>query len=476
MFDIVKGSNVVEYDDTLYSRLSEYSINGKYPFHMPGHKRNSGAAPEINPYMIDITEIDGFDDLHHAKGCIAYAQNRAAEIYNSKRTYFLINGCTGGILAAVSACAAVGNGNKIILARNSHKSVYNAVLINRLVPLYVWQDDEGAISADDIDDVLKKNDDVSCVFITSPTYEGVVSDIKRIADTVHSYGKILIVDEAHGAHMRFADIFPESALEGGADIVIHGIHKTLPSLTQTALLHVNRDIADIEMLEKYLSVYQSSSPSYVLMGAIDYCMAYIERNAEKDFLVYEKNLKYIYDELKGLRNIYILPYSSKRDASKIVVCTERAGIDGKECYRLLRERYNIQPEMSDMWHVILMTSVCDSEKACKRLVDALKGIDEICSGKEGYAAGKISFGRCEMALTPYQALTADAEETDIALSAGKISAETVYVYPPGVPIVAAGEIITPEIIRILRKYPEMGYELYGIADNEGKKIRVCKVV
>lgn len=458
------------YNDTLFERLKEHDRNGIKPFHMPGHKRNKEKMPDINPYTIDITEIDGFDDLHHPTGCIAYAEKRAAELYNSQKTYFLINGCTGGILAAISACAV--KGEKILLARNSHKSAYNAVLINRLEPLYVWPDKKGTVTDSDIDDMLKGNDDISCVFITSPTYEGTVSDIRRIADVVHSYGKPLIVDEAHGAHMKFSEIFPESALDCGADIVIHGIHKTIPSLTQTALLHVNGDIADVKMIEKYLAVYQSSSPSYVLMGAIDYSMSYIEQDGEKDFALYEENLRDIYNKLESLRNLYVLPYRKMRDASKIVVCTERSGISGKECYRLLREKYNIQPEMSAPEYVILMTGVWDNREAYDRLVYALKDIDRSCG--KGVKENIPKADRCERVITPYQALVSETEDIELSLAAGKVSAEMIYVYPPGIPFVAAGERISESMIRLMQLYPEYGYELYGMADEQGKKIRVCK--
>ena len=458
------------YNDTLFERLKEHDRNGIKPFHMPGHKRNKEKMPDINPYTIDITEIDGFDDLHHPTGCIAYAEKRAAELYNSQKTYFLINGCTGGILAAISACAV--KGGKILLARNSHKSAYNAVLINRLEPLYVWPDKKGTVTDRDIDDMLKENDDISCVFITSPTYEGAVSDIRRIADVVHSYGKPLIVDEAHGAHMKFSEIFPESALDCGADIVIHGIHKTIPSLTQTALLHVNGDIADVKMIEKYLAVYQSSSPSYVLMGAIDYSMSYIEQDGEKDFALYEENLRDIYNKLESLRNLYVLPYRKMRDASKIVVCTERSGISGKECYRLLREKYNIQPEMSAPEYVILMTGVWDNREAYDRLVYALKDIDRSCG--KGVKENIPKADRCERVITPYQALVSETEDIELSLAAGKVSAEMIYVYPPGIPFVAAGERISESMIRLMQLYPEYGYELYGMADEQGKKIRVCK--
>lgn len=465
----------MEYKDTLFGKLIQNSRSGMKPFHMPGHKRNEKRMPDINPYRIDITEIDGFDDLHHPHGCIAEAEQRAAALYNTKKTYFLINGCTGGILAAVSACA--GTGDKILIARNSHKSVYNAVLINRLKPFYVWQDESGVVKAEDVDAVLRRNNDISCVFITSPTYEGAVSDIKKIADTVHLYGKILIVDEAHGAHMIFSDMFPESALDSGADIVIHGIHKTLPSLTQTALLHVNSNIVDVERLERYLGIYQSSSPSYVLMGSIDYSMEYLQKNAKKDFLSYEENLKYVYDELKSLNNIYLLSYGKARDASKIVVCTENTGMSGKECYRLLREKYNIQPEMSAPYYVVLMTSVWDEREVFEELVKALKEIDTAC---DGYPlknnTGLPDIVRCEYVMTPYQAAVTDTEEVNLSEAAGKVSAEMIYVYPPGVPFAAAGERLSEDTVRLMKAYHEFGYELYGMHDNDGKKIRVCKVV
>ncbi len=462
----------MKYNDTLFEKLKEHDKSGMEPFHMPGHKRNKEKAPDIDPYAIDITEIDGFDDLHHPTGCIAYAQKRAAEIYGSKKTYFLINGCTGGILAAVSACTA--KADKILLARNSHKSAYNAVLINRLKPLYVWPDEDGAVTRESVEDMLKKNEDISCVFITSPTYEGVVSDIRGIAEAVHSYGKPLIVDEAHGAHMRFSDIFPESAAECGADIVIHGIHKTLPSLTQTALLHVNGDIADIKMLEKYLAAYQSSSPSYVLMGAADHCMSYIEHAGKRDFAVYEENLRYIYDKLASLKNLYVLPYGKTRDASKIVVRTERAGINGRECYRLLREKYNIQPEMSAPQHVILMTGVWDARKSYEKLLYALKDIDDNCG--KGKEEKMPKADRCEYVITPYEASVSETEDIELFLAEGRVSAEMIYVYPPGVPFAAAGERISGSMIKLLQSYPKYGCELHGMADEQGRKIRVCKNV
>jgi len=443
-------------DDTLYKKLCEHYENGAYPFHMPGHKRNIPKELfSINPYKIDITEIDGFDDLHHPEGCIKQAQERAAKLYGADETYFLINGCTGGILAAVRACTQTGG--RILLARNSHKSVYNAVLINQLRPVYVWPEDKdglaGEISASEVRKALEENRDISCVFITSPTYEGYVSDIKAISEAAHEYGVPVIVDEAHGAHMKFHGIFPESAVEAGADIVINGIHKTLPSLTQTALLHVQGNLVDRKKLGQSLSIFQSSSPSYVLMAAIDYAMTYICHEGVQLYNHYSERLKILYDKLAGLDNLYVLPYGSGRDASKIVVCTDRAGISGHELYDMLVNA-GIMPEMSSLYHVVLMTSAWDNEDAYEGLVKILCDIDAGLAG--GASCEKYTYPKAE-----YVMPMSEAECVKEKCAAESIATEMIYIYPPGIPIVVPGERITEEVRAFINELKDKGYKVMG---------------
>ena len=274
----------MNYKDNLLYILENYSKYGLRPFHMPGHKRNELLAP-LDAYRLDITEIDNFDDLHHPEGLLKEAMERAGNLFGSRRTFFMVNGCTGGILASIFATCEPGD--SILVARNSHKSVYNAINIRKLNPLCIWPEGElnslplGVIPPEDVDKALTDNPDIKCVFITSPTYEGVVSDVRAIADIAHKHGAVLIVDEAHGAHMHFNSIFPEDALSCGADIVIHGIHKTLPALTQSALLHIGTANVNESAVSKYLSIFQSSSPSYILMGGIDYAMDFLEKDGEK---------------------------------------------------------------------------------------------------------------------------------------------------------------------------------------------------
>lgn len=477
---------------TLYERLAGHNEADMYPFHMPGHKRNNIKAPLINPYEIDITEIDGFDDLHHAKGCIMEAQDGAARMYGTKSTHFLINGCTGGLLAAISACCNYGK--DILISRNCHKAVYNAIMIRGLVPHYVWPHEHGGIAgqvitADDVRKVLEENRRIGCVVITSPTYEGLVSDVKAIAAVVHGFGIPLIVDEAHGAHFMWNGMFPESAVSQGADIVIHGIHKTLPSFTQTALLHICSDRVNRREVERYLSVYQSSSPSYLLMGSIDYCMNYLADSGLADYELYADRLKALYERLSSLKNLYVLPYSKERDASKLVVCTYRVAIDGRKCYNILRERYNLQPEMSQEEYVILMTSVWDSEEAYDRLASALMQIDSECESisddwdagheavrHEAFMTEDSSVG-CpvnEYVCDMDTAIHADGELVRLDKAEGMISADMVYIYPPGIPYIVPGERIGRSCIEQLINYADRGYEVIGMADEDAGMIKVIR--
>lgn len=476
---------------TLYEQLVRHNESDIYPFHMPGHKRNNAKAPDISPYDIDITEIDGFDDLHHAKGCIMEAQNRASRMYGTESAHFLINGCTGGLLAAITACCT--SRREILISRNCHKSVYNAIMLRKLKPHYVWPYELDGIAGQvispvDVEQILCSNKDIGCVVITSPTYEGVVSDVKAIAEVAHEYGVPLIVDEAHGAHFQWHDMFPESAVKLGADIVIHGIHKTLPSFTQTGLLHVCSDRVCRTEIERYLSVYQSSSPSYLLMGSIDYCMDYLERCGAGDYEIYAERLQKLYNRLGSLKNIYILPYSVKRDASKIVVCTDRVAIDGRECYNILREQYRLQPEMSKEEYVILMTSVWDSDSAYNRLTEALMEIDDGCEGcvpeesagsRIGSICGSfkgngISYPVNEVVCDIDIAVCMDGRLTELSDSEGMISGDMVYIYPPGIPYIVPGERISRDCIEQLLDFADRGYEIKGMADADGRMIRVIR--
>ena len=333
--------------DRLYDKLIAYSASDFYGFHMPGHKRQKLTGAGL-PYEIDITEIEGFDDLHHARGVLKEAQERAGTLYGAE-TRFLVNGSTAGVLAGVLGCTC--RGDEILMARNCHKSAYHAVTLQGLKSRYLYPkyDKElgiyTEIRPEDVREFLSGNSGIRAVLIVSPTYDGVISDIRAIADAAHEYGIPLIVDEAHGAHLGMHPYFYGGAIAAGADVVIHSIHKTLPSLTQTALLHVQGNLADREKIYRHLDMLQSSSPSYVLMASIDACINLLEGEKDQLFDAYVERLEKARGRLRELKNLRLVE-TEHYDRSKIVISVNDTGLSGADLDRILRDRYHLEMEMA----------------------------------------------------------------------------------------------------------------------------------
>lgn len=511
----------------LLERLTEYAGSDAYPFHMPGHKRREipdgipGGFPD--PYGIDITEIDGFDNLHHAEGILKDAMETVAAIYGADRSWYLVNGSTCGILSAVFA--ATENGGKILTARNCHKAVYHAICLNRLEAEYLYPEEitefriNGGIRAEDVRKALEKDamrcagnsgdvrgkiTKIQAVLITSPTYEGVVSDIRAIADAAHEYGIPLIVDEAHGAHLEYADqchSFPKSALEYGADIVIQSLHKTLPCFTQTAILHVKGKLVDQDRISRYLSMFQTSSPSYLFMAGMERCIRYMDGDGRNEMIRYEKRLERFMERMEGLQVLEVLDREicgkyrtvAGWDPSKIVVSTMRAeDFHGEELAETLRRKYHLEMEMTAPEYVIAMTSLMDTEEGFERLGTALLEIDgalrrrmepeqqkekgepkekERCETPEA-TESKLSHPVRRMLIC--EAMDADTERTAFQDTVGKVSAEFVYLYPPGIPIIAPGEVFTDAIVEKIMAYKAAGLLVQGPADPDADVILTCQ--
>ena len=391
-------------EELLINRLAAYARSDMYPFHMPGHKRRTGPEDSFmnscvdsftNPFAVDITEIEGFDNLHHPEGILKDSMKWAADVYGADQTYYMINGSTGGILAAV--CGSVPRGGRILVSRNCHKSVYHGICLNQLKTSYVYPQEieglgiQGGITAEDVDRMLNRYMDTQAVLIVCPTYDGIVSDIEAIACFVHRAGLPLIVDEAHGAHFRYDAMFPVSALDLGADVVIQSVHKTLPSLTQTALLHIkcNRPdggcYADRERIDRYIHMVQSSSPSYVLMASIENSIYQMEQT---DMAPYGKQLHKLRRRLGQMRHLRLADTGligqagiRDLDISKIVVSTRGTclypaedgltGFTGAQLDDILRREYHLEMEMCGADYVTAITTVMDSGEGLERLGDAL---------------------------------------------------------------------------------------------------------
>ncbi len=478
----------------LEDELYKYAQSDFYPFHMPGHKRQGegdGALSEI--CKMDITEIDGFDDLHHAEGILLDLMREMSGVYGTRRTYISVNGSTAGILSAI--CAVTDEGDSVLVARNCHKSVLNACFLKSLDVSYVMPEQMdgveiyGGVQAENVEQILADKPGIKAVIITSPTYEGVVSDVQKIADVAHAHGAVLIVDEAHGAHLPFilAPAFPKSALECGADLVIQSLHKTLPAMTQTAVLHVNSERVDTAKVERYLSIFISSSPSYVLIASASRCFHFMCTEGREKMRKYEARLLALREELKKLNHIRLLGKETvgkygvfDYDIGKLVLVCGDTDLSGRELADILRSRYHIEIEMSAPGYVICMTSLMDTDEGFQRLAAALCEIDEEVAekcvdaddmrekcGREIKAAKNVKDeNKKEMITTAMLSVTAQSLPgicIKIEESLGRVSKETLYVYPPGSPIIVAGEVITRQVLDKIEEYKAHGFKVHGLS-------------
>lgn len=528
----------------LYDRLREYcEEEDHYPFHMPGHKRRMGSMTD--PFRIDITEIDGFDDLHHPSDLLKDAQERAAALYGSEETYFLINGSTAGLLSAIGACAHARNlavpafgSRKIVMARNCHRSVYHAVYLNRLEPVYLYPEPYGArekkepyeareepngtgekkeiydgrngaemmlngrIRPQDVEEALSRTENVCAVVITSPTYDGVISDVRRIASIAHRHGIPLIVDEAHGAHFGFHSAFPDSSVHLGADLVIHSLHKTLPSLTQTALLHVNGNYTDRELVRRMLNIYQTSSPSYVLMASIDECIRRMQHRGERDLAQLSDMLDRFY---VLTQNLEVLALVRTDDPSRIVIGSGTSRLSGLQICDILREQYHLETEMAGPAYALALAAAGDDEEGFVRLAQALLEIDRelaLCARfperrgagwLEKYKEYRILSGqmkrderppetgirgmrgiRPEAGVPLYRAWDMPASPKQLGSCRGCVSGEFVYLYPPGLPMIVPGEVVEEDFIQTVQTLREKGFLFMGCRDENMDHLMVLE--
>ncbi len=477
--------------ESLYQALSVYAESDFYPCHMPGHKRNPAGGEMADYYKIDITEIDGFDNLHQAQGILREAQLRANRLYGAEETFFLVNGSTCGILAAVMA--VTGPGDELLMARNCHKSVYHAAILQGLRVRYYQPgvireyDIYDGVSAEEIAVLLDRYPQAKAVVVTSPTYEGIVSDLAGIAAAVHKRDKILIVDEAHGAHL---DLVPggQGAVAAGADLVIHSLHKTLPAMTQTALLHVNGDRVDRGRLRRYLAMLQSSSPSYVLMASMDSCVRFLEAHGEERFSFFAVQYKKFCDKTAKCRHIRIGKMTDLSeenchltawDMGKLVVSVKNTTLSGLQLYEIFRKEYHLQMEMAAETFVLAMMTLMDTEEGWQRLADAVCEIDDRIErgscGQKGAKEEKKTAAEAgtdlyhielpEAAMTLAQAFHGRREEVLLDEAAGRISAEFLNLYPPGIPLMAPGEIINETVIRRITGSRRMGLQVQGLSES-----------
>lgn len=398
-----------------------------YPFHMPGHKRNSDF--NIACSEIDITEIDGFDNLHNPQEVLFDLEEDIKQLFSSKKSIISVNGSTCCILAAVSAVC--NRGNKIIIARNCHKSVYNACLINELRVAYIEPEFDKNFGVytfvrnESVQRALSDNPDAKAIVITSPTYEGVVSNIDSPIP--------VIIDSAHGSHFGFADYLPERA---NSDIVVNSLHKTLPCLTQCAVVHINNEKL-VYNVKKYMDIFETSSPSYVLLSSVDKCVDFLKNSttAFENYKVLLDNFRHKIFDLKNIR------FFNGDDITRIVLSAD--GYSGSELAAHLRKN-GIEPEGFGVNYVILISTVCDSQQGFDLLVKALLRLEKRSCTKRVFNKPVLPL----KALEQYE-VTA-VRQCPLEESVGKISGENIFAYPPDIPLITTGEIISDETVKYIK--------------------------
>lgn len=481
----------------LFEKLSAYGESDYYPYHMPGHKRRLKTDTMRELAQIDITEIDGFDNLHDAQGILRRVQEEAAVVYGAEESFFLVNGSTAGILSAISS--VISPGGKILMVRGAHKSAYHAAYLWDLQIAYLWPGVHPLFgcnlpaTAKEVEEALQQTPDIQAVFIVSPTYEGLAADVKSIAEAAHKRNIPLIVDEAHGAHLGFDGRWPESSVKQGADLVIQSLHKTLPAPTQTAILHVNGELVDRGRLRRFLGIYQTSSPSYIFMAAMEDAIATTSANREKLFGDFWEYWKGMTESLSACRNLIFLKEENS-DPGKLAVMDKTGFLDGEQLYEMLLHKYHLQPEMAAGRYVLAMFTIGDMKEGYERLTKALLEIDEYITAERGRTAdtatqpaeraqiadtGMQSADRDKMAdaVTPVciqkktQAVMGIARAWDapkewvlLKDAEGKTAGEYVNLYPPGSPITVPGEIFTKDILTEIAAYRQQGFHVQGVKE------------
>lgn len=467
----------------LYNALRKYAASRPAAFHMPGHKLGKGIPPGFleDIAAIDITEIPGSDNLHSPTGVIKEAQELAARAFGADETYFLVNGSTCGIHAMIMACCR--EGDSLIVSRDCHKSVIAGLMLANASPIYInplFDSAFGiptAVDALELEKALLKHPGAAGVLITRPNYYGACADLEKISRIVHSYGKVLMVDEAHGAHLAFNRRLPPAALECGADMCVQSAHKTLPAFTQGAYLHVKSRRVDTERLKFYLRLLQTTSPSYLIMAMLDVARAIMETRGASLLDKLLDNIKWLKGRCEhgGLGGLVFFgdsaskePGGLRHDETRLVINVGKLGITGFMAEEILRREHNIQVEMSDPSNVVCITSVADAREDFGRLHDGLAGLVRQAADlphRLGAAMPAANLCIPPSLMKPGDAMNSEGEKVELAKAKGRICRCVITPYPPGIPLVCPGEVILQETVEYIYDIIKIGGNVNGIGEN-----------
>lgn len=470
----------------LVEGVLKYVNENNVSLSMPGHKGGKGFLCTSdsekffsNIIKADLTEVDGLDNLHNPEGIIKEALAKLSGFYKSKKSYFLVNGSTSGNLAMIFSC--FNEGDKIIVERNCHRSIFNGIILRKLKPVYIRNEIIKKYNAPISIDVehflclIKENKDAKGIILTYPNYYGICTDLQLIIKEARKYNMKVLVDSAHGTHFGICKDIPESALTLGADMVVMSSHKTLPSFTQTAFLHIGKDSAvNIEKVDFYVSAFLSTSPSYMLMCSMDYGRYFLEEHGKKAYedlikmankyrsLINKLNWVHVLEEKDIINEVSSKSKYPIIDLSRFVINVD-GGLSAHKLNNYLRKN-KIQAEMSDSSNVILIFSPFNYEEDFKALYDALVNCSKDELQEQAVVIREIYIP--EAKLLPFEASESKQGKLNIDKALGKICALAVVPYPPGVPILNPGEIIDYTCLNMIKYYLENGVTILGIDNNK----------
>jgi arginine/lysine/ornithine decarboxylase len=480
----------------LFEALRDYTKKDMAAFHTPGHKQGQGMDREMldllgsKVFEIDLCELPEVDNLHDPDGVIKESQELAAEAFSADHTFFLVNGSTtGNNVMVMTVCDP---GDKIIVPRNAHKSVIGGIILSGAKPAYVrpvWDDQlcvAHGITAVEVERALQEHPDAKAVLVVHPTYFGGVSDLKRIADICHAHGKPLLVDEAHGPHLHFHDQLPISAIDAGADMVVQSTHKIISGMTQSSMLHVQEGLVNVNRVRNVLQLIHSTSPNYVLMASLDVArrqMATVGHQMLQQTIDMSEDARRRLNDIPGVW-VFGRDRASEGglfdlDVTKLTINVTGMGMTGFMALDVLNEEFDIQSEMATLHNVLLIVTIGNSQRDLDRVVEAFQTMSARAQklGLMGTSAIPnglpLPSGTPEAKLTPREAFFATTDTIPFETSVGRVCSEIVAPYPPGIPILAPGEVISAEAVEYLKVVHQMGGFINGPED---VRLRTIKVV
>lgn len=475
-----------QYRTPLFDAMVSLAESRKVSFHTPGHKSGKGISTRFRKFAgskifsIDLTTLDEVDSLQKPTGVIKEAQELAARAYGAERSFFLLNGTTGGNHAMI--LAACGPKDRVLVARNAHKSVLAGLIFSGAQPIfYLPAVDETLRMTLNVTEAQSRaaidaHPEASALFLTSPNYYGICADLQRIIPYAHEKGMVVLVDEAHGPHLKFHPKLPISAIEAGADMAVQSTHKIIGGMTQASMLHAQGPRVDMTTLAAVLRFVQSTSPSYILMASLDLARMQMATEGQK---LLDKAIRLAEEARSRINRIPGLfcfdrervqgPLFSEMgdfDITKLTITVESLGLSGYEAAQILNMKYHIQVEMADPLNVLVIVSIGDRRDDLNRLVEALREMSKEYHGTRQSAmrlseVGLPPFGKAAQ-MTPREAFFADYRYVPLLEAAGQISSEIVTVYPPGIPLLVPGETVTQEVLDYIDAMNRLGATIDGL--------------